>query len=245
MKIVNRILIALLLATVPLAANATVRSGQIATVCAGTDPACTYYAMGAAERFWLVHSNHASCDAAADKKSLDMLVAAIHGKSNLFTTVDKPTVPAAIAVLGFLNEKKLESCALNTRFSDLVGKCASKDGADQNVCHAYVAGVIDMALAMDEIHQSLTAKTPDAAMVSPFCEAGKPKGSMTDSEIMQTIAGWNHDHAAETTTVPASAGIIDALLTKYPCPKNDAGKPDTAKPAGNFTNLSAPKAAAQ
>lgn len=207
----------------PITASATITSDKMVSACSGENPGCEFYTLGAAERFWLVTSPHDKCDAAADKKVLDQVTAAAKAKPSLYVT-EKPE-PAAVPLLQYLNKNKLQSCSLATRYSDMVGKCASADATDQTVCHAYVAGVIDMALAMDEIHQLNVAKGEKVAFKSPFCEKGAEKKKMTDDEVMKTLGEWSKTHAKETANVPAAAGIIDALLDKYNCKPKAADTP--------------------
>ncbi|MFM9890617.1 MAG: Rap1a/Tai family immunity protein [Rickettsiales bacterium] len=208
---------------VPITANATITSDKMTSACAADNVGCEYYTLGGAERFWLVTSPHEKCDAAADKKVIDQVTAAAKAKPSLYVT-EKPA-PAAVPLLQYLNKNKLQSCSLATRYSDMVGKCASTDATDQTVCHAYVAGVVDMALAMDEIHQLNVAKGEKVAFKSPFCEKGAEKKKMTDDEVMKTLGDWSKANAKDTASTPAAAGIIDALLEKYNCKPTATEKP--------------------
>lgn len=224
----KRFLTLAMLSVLPLTANATITSDKMTSACAGDNPGCEYYTLGGAERFWLVSGSHEKCDAAADKKVIDQVTAAAKAKPSFYAT-EKPQ-PAAVPLLQYLNKNKLQSCSLATRYSDMVGKCASAEATDQTICHAYVAGVIDMALAMDEIHQLNVAKGEKVAFKSPFCEKGAEKKQMTDDEVMKTLGEWSKTNAKITAATPAAEGIIAALLEKYSCKKPTvAANPATKK----------------
>ena len=220
----NRFVLSFIVLALPLTANATMSTDKMAPICATEGPGCMAYTLGGAERVWLAAEDGKKCDEAADKKALDTLTKAAKGKDSLYKT-EKPE-PAALALLAYLNKNNVKSCSLATRLSDIVAKCASKTVDDQTVCQAYVAGVLDMALAQDEIHfLNANKDKKDAKYVRPFCEKGKTKESMTNDEVMKPVGAYAQAKAKEADKIPASAGIVDALLENYSCKPAKAAKP--------------------
>jgi hypothetical protein len=213
----KKMIAAVVLALLPLSAQATIMTDKLAAVCASDNPACQIYTLGGAERVWLVSGDSKKCDAAADKKAVEGLMTAAKGKTGFYQT-EKPE-PGAVALLEYINKNKVKSCSLATRYSDIVKRCASPAAGDQNACHAYVAGVMDMALIMDQVHQAREAKGKNVPLKPPFCQAGQPKMNMTDDEVMKSLGDWGKKHADDSAKIPAAAGIIEAMLDTYPCPK--------------------------
>ena len=65
----------------------------------------------------------------------------------------------------------------------------------------------------------------DAKYVPPFCEKGAPKKQMTNDEVMKNVGAYSAAKAKDADKIPASAGIVDALLEAYPCKKTADKKP--------------------
>ena len=232
MKRITRIVLSVAL-MLPLAAQAGVASEKLAAACKEKNPGCLAYTLGGADRYWLVESGHTSCDVAADKKTLDTLKGAAQGKASLYA--GKDTQPAVVTLLNYLGDNKLQSCALSMNFADLTTKCVSKKAADQTGCHAYIAGVVDVAMTMDRLRQQQVDKA--AVVKSPFCENGAPKTQLTDPEIMKAISDYGQSKAAaNASNVPAAQAVMEALLLKYSC------KAPSAAPAAS-TNATSSTAA--
>ena len=208
----NRILIAVAVFLLPLSANAGVMTDKMAQACKASAAGCQAYTLGGADRYWLVSGKHESCDVANDKKTQDAVKKAISGTGSIYNA--KPVQPAVSALLTHLNKNKLQSCALTSNFTDLTALCVAKDEAHQTNCHAYIAGVVDMAVEMDKQNQ----QTKKGTYKTPFCDNGKPKIQMSDAEIMQAITEFGQSSVANAEgNVPAAQVVMQALLTKYSC----------------------------
>ncbi len=221
MRILISTIILGLASLLPIAASAFTNAGELKPICTAGSPICRAYALGGSERYWLLHSKHEGCEE-KDIKTLDAVMDAVDGPKGLFAAAKDPETPASYILLQHLIATKSEMCSLGMRFSELLEKCDAKAEPDQNLCHAYIAGTLDMALAFFEVkakkEKALEGKTL-------FCGADmKPKLQMTDAEVMTAIQEWRKARPDRPTKAPAAQEIINALVIKFPCAKNNIQK---------------------
>ena len=208
------------MALVPMAAHAVIPAEEMNMICSAGSPVCRAYVLGGSERYWLLHSEHDTCVEETDVKALDTLMEAAVGKENPFAGKAKD-YPAVFALLQYLTTKKLEMCSLGMKFSELLGQCDSKDEKDQNLCNAYIGGVLDMALAFNDIQQK---KSGEKELKPLFCESMTPvtaKTTMNEKEILAAIADWRKARPDRPKKTPAAQEVINALVMKYPCSKDN------------------------
>ena len=189
--IVTRICLVLTLAF-PMLSQAAITTDKMAAACKAKNPGCLAYTMGGADRYWLVEGKHESCDVASDKKTIEQVKKAAQSSTGFYATKEKQA--AVVPLLNYLASNKLQSCALTMNFADLTAQCISKIQAQQVSCHAYIAGVMDVATAMDRLHQKEVEKAP--VVKSPFCENGKRKEQINDAEVMKAISDFGQSKEA-------------------------------------------------
>lgn len=209
-----------LAALIPASASAFTSAGELKPICTAGSPVCRAYALGGAERYWLLHSKHEGCEE-KDIPALDAVMEAVDGEKGLFASAKDPEMPAAYLLLQHLIASKSDMCSLGMKFSELLEKCDSKEDKDQFLCHAYIGGVLDMALAFFEVKAKKDKKLEGKML---FCDNMKPKMEMTDDEVMKALQEWRKARPDRPTQAPAAQEIINALVIKFPCSKDNIQK---------------------
>ena len=224
----------------PMGAQAITTAGELGPICDASSPVCRAYVLGGAERFWLLRSKHEDCKAETDLKAIDDLLGGVAGKENPFSKKGKD-MPAPFALLEYINDKKLELCSLGMKNSELLSQCDSKEEKDQYLCQAYISGVLDMALAVND----LKAKQNGDEETKPlFCTSMNPpvgKMEMKEGEIMTAIQEWRKARPDRPSKTPAAQEIINALVIKYPCQKDNILTEPKAKKAAKESSQPAKK----
>jgi hypothetical protein len=81
--------------------------------------------------------------------------------------------------------------------------------------------VLDMTLALNDLQQRKSGAAAPKALFCSSMEPVTPKMAMDEKEVMGAITEWRKARPDRPKQTFAAQEIINALVMKYPCEKNN------------------------